>query len=81
MQAVTSYHVRAGAENCPDPILDPHQFDQAEIRIIVFEEQVTSLSPGFAAGRRAEEVEGRHPLRAELLGMATQGRDCGFPVH
>ena len=60
---------RRGRRECSDPILDPHQFDQAEIRIIVFEEQVdVTVAPGLRRGPSSRRGRGPPPLAREAPG-------------
>jgi hypothetical protein len=69
VQPVPGHQVSVDAENLADAILDPHQLDQAELRIVVVEEQIdVAPATGFAAGRGAEQIEGRYPVSAKLAG-------------
>ena len=82
VEAVACHDVGVDAEDRVDPILHTYEFDETEPGIVLVKKQVDiARLPSLATGRRAEQVERHDPLRAKLLGVATQPRDCCFPVH
>jgi hypothetical protein len=71
VEAVAGHDIGFEAEDGADPVLDQHQHDQAEPRIIVVEEQVdVAPTVRFVAGSRAEQIERGDALGAKLIGMS-----------
>jgi hypothetical protein len=62
VQAVAGHHIGIDTENLADPVLDTHQLDEAELRIVVLVERVDiAFAPRPVPGGRAKRWSAATP--------------------